>query len=104
MIPQVFRLLEAYSWPGNARELRNVIERMAILNSGEILTPETIPVEIRIGGDAGPSLESRAKPATLRSAITFCACWKRPTGTSPAPPARWAWSALISTSASERSD
>jgi len=52
--PEVFRLLETYSWPGNARELRNVIERMAILNAGEILTAETIPVEIRIGADSGP--------------------------------------------------
>ena len=30
----VFPLLEAYSWPGNARELRNVVERMAILTPG----------------------------------------------------------------------
>jgi two-component system nitrogen regulation response regulator NtrX len=52
--PDVFQLLESYSWPGNARELRNVIERMAILNSGDRLTPDTIPVEIRIGSDSGP--------------------------------------------------
>jgi two-component system nitrogen regulation response regulator NtrX len=52
--PDVFRVLDNYSWPGNARELRNVIERMAILNSGEVLTPDTIPVEIRIGSDTGP--------------------------------------------------
>ena len=30
----VFALLESYGWPGNARELRNVIERMAILTHG----------------------------------------------------------------------
>src|SRR3954469_3734287 len=30
----VYSLLEAYSWPGNARELRNVVERMAILTPG----------------------------------------------------------------------
>ena len=29
----VFPLLESYPWPGNARELRNVIERMAILTA-----------------------------------------------------------------------
>jgi transcriptional regulator with GAF, ATPase, and Fis domain len=27
----VFPVLESYAWPGNARELRNVVERMAIL-------------------------------------------------------------------------
>src|SRR5579862_1096945 len=50
----VFPLLESYSWPGNARELRNVIERMAILTSGERLTRESIPVEIRVQREAGP--------------------------------------------------
>jgi two-component system nitrogen regulation response regulator NtrX len=40
-------ILENYAWPGNARELRNVIERMAILTTGERLGPESIPVEVR---------------------------------------------------------
>jgi two-component system nitrogen regulation response regulator NtrX len=46
--------LESYAWPGNARELRNVIERMAILTQGERLTRESIPVEIRVQREAGP--------------------------------------------------
>ncbi len=50
----VFPLLESYGWPGNARELRNVIERMAILTQGERLTRESIPVEIRVQREAGP--------------------------------------------------
>ncbi|HLK49336.1 MAG TPA: sigma-54 dependent transcriptional regulator [Bryobacteraceae bacterium] len=50
----VFPLLESYGWPGNARELRNVIERMAILTPGERLTREAIPVEIRVQREAGP--------------------------------------------------
>jgi len=50
----VFPLLETYLWPGNARELRNVIERMAILTQGERLTRESIPVEIRVQREAGP--------------------------------------------------
>jgi DNA-binding NtrC family response regulator len=36
--------LQSYSWPGNARELRNVIERAMIVNSGKTLAiplPET---------------------------------------------------------------
>jgi two-component system nitrogen regulation response regulator NtrX len=40
--------LEDYSWPGNIRELRNAVERMAILNPGEVIEPEAVPVEIRI--------------------------------------------------------
>ncbi|MBV8906003.1 MAG: sigma-54-dependent Fis family transcriptional regulator, partial [Acidobacteriia bacterium] len=34
----VLPVLEAYTWPGNARELRNIIERMAILSPGEAIT------------------------------------------------------------------
>jgi len=50
----VFQMLESYAWPGNARELRNVIERMAILTPGERLTREAIPVEIRVQRETGP--------------------------------------------------
>ncbi|MBS1856824.1 MAG: sigma-54-dependent Fis family transcriptional regulator [Acidobacteria bacterium] len=50
----VFPILETYNWPGNARELRNVIERMAILTGGERLTRDSIPVEIRVQREAGP--------------------------------------------------
>ncbi len=49
----VFPVLESYGWPGNARELRNVIERMAILTPGERLTRESIPVELRLQRDSG---------------------------------------------------
>jgi len=50
----VYPVLESHPWPGNARELRNVIERMAILTAGECLTKEAIPVEIRVQRDSGP--------------------------------------------------
>jgi two-component system nitrogen regulation response regulator NtrX len=47
----VYAVLESYAWPGNARELRNAIERMAILTTGERLTKDSIPVEIRVQRD-----------------------------------------------------
>src|SRR6185312_6654946 len=50
----VFPMLESYAWPGNARELRNVIERMAILTAGERLTRDAIPVEVRVQRETGP--------------------------------------------------
>ena len=50
----VYPVLEKYAWPGNARELKNAIERMAILTPGECLTPDAVPVEIRIPLDSGP--------------------------------------------------
>lgn len=51
---ETYEILEGYSWPGNARELRNIVERMAILTAGNLLTPDSVPVEIRLAEDAGP--------------------------------------------------
>src|SRR5580704_11708968 len=48
-----FEALEDYHWPGNIRELRNTVERMAILTRGEVLEAESVPVEIRIARSAG---------------------------------------------------
>jgi two-component system nitrogen regulation response regulator NtrX len=45
--PEAVALLGRYHWPGNVRELRNVVERMAILNSGERITADSIPLEVR---------------------------------------------------------
>jgi len=44
---EVFATLEAYAWPGNARELRNTIERMAILSPDDRLSTNFVPLEIR---------------------------------------------------------
>lgn len=50
----VHSFLQAYPWPGNARELRNVVERMAILTQGDTLSADAVPVEIRHAKEAGP--------------------------------------------------
>ncbi len=50
----IFGILQNYPWPGNARELRNVVERMAILTPGERIGVDAIPVEIRHYRDTGP--------------------------------------------------
>ncbi|MBZ5603370.1 MAG: sigma-54 dependent transcriptional regulator [Acidobacteriia bacterium] len=50
---RVFEALEDYAWPGNIRELRNTVERMAILTRGDVLETESVPVEIRIARSAG---------------------------------------------------
>lgn len=43
---QARRVLEAYSWPGNLRELRNVVERAAILSPGGVLEAGDFPALI----------------------------------------------------------
>ncbi|SHG21463.1 DNA-binding transcriptional response regulator, NtrC family, contains REC, AAA-type ATPase, and a Fis-type DNA-binding domains [Flavobacterium segetis] len=39
--------LEVYQWPGNIRELKNVIERTVILCSGTVLTIDLLPYEMQ---------------------------------------------------------
>lgn len=51
---EVYPVLESYAWPGNARELKNAIERMAILSNGERLSRDSVPVEIRLQRDNAP--------------------------------------------------
>ncbi len=50
----VWEPFEAYRWPGNARELKNVVERMAILSEGDVLTTATLPLELKLQKDSGP--------------------------------------------------
>ncbi|MBS1830270.1 MAG: sigma-54-dependent Fis family transcriptional regulator [Acidobacteria bacterium] len=51
---ETYSMLEQYHWPGNARELRNAVERMAILCPTDSIPCAAIPAEIRIGRAAGP--------------------------------------------------
>lgn len=44
--PEAEKLLTDYPWYGNARELRNVIERVCILEDTDIICPEHLPSEI----------------------------------------------------------
>ncbi|HKV08452.1 MAG TPA: sigma-54 dependent transcriptional regulator [Thermoanaerobaculia bacterium] len=48
--PEAASRLQAYSWPGNIRELGNVLERAALLSGGELLSPEDLRFES--GGSA----------------------------------------------------
>jgi len=41
--PEVLGLLMSYAWPGNIRELRNVLERALLLSRGESFTPAHFP-------------------------------------------------------------
>jgi len=56
------RLLTAYDWPGNIRELRNALERAVVFSRAEILEPKDFPENIRT---AIPGLV--AATANLRS-------------------------------------
>src|SRR5512133_1029274 len=58
---QAERLLVDYHWPGNIREMKNVIERAIILGNEEMLTVDHLPIEIT----------SRAASAPVSSQVIF---------------------------------
>jgi two-component system response regulator PilR (NtrC family) len=63
--PDAIRILEAYPFPGNVRELENVLERAMTLSAGGVITPENI--RVRAGTRASsepatPSAETVAVP------------------------------------------
>jgi len=45
--PEVMQMLYDYAWPGNIRQLRNVIERLSILQEGGMIMLEHLPASIR---------------------------------------------------------
>jgi two-component system NtrC family response regulator len=53
---EIFHYFERYDWPGNVRELENVIERMVVMSTGNLLTVEDLPEQIRY---------AKASPLTL---------------------------------------
>jgi transcriptional regulator with GAF, ATPase, and Fis domain len=56
------RELERYSWPGNIRELRNIIERAMIVAKGPVLTPQ-VPVTTRFASRQAANV-SASEPDT----------------------------------------
>ena len=44
---EAMEYLERYSWPGNIRELENVIERAALLSKNKFIGPDDLPDSIR---------------------------------------------------------
>jgi two-component system nitrogen regulation response regulator NtrX len=65
----VFDSLRTYRWPGNIRELRNVVERMAIL-APDPITADAVPVEIRLARETdAPSTLAETRAQAERDVI-----------------------------------
>jgi two-component system, NtrC family, response regulator HydG len=45
-VPEVEKIFLEYNWPGNLREMNNIIKRAALLTSKDMITLETLPQEI----------------------------------------------------------
>jgi len=52
--PAAMAVMQAYDWPGNVREVRNLIERGMLLARGVQLTLESLPAELRSPAPPAP--------------------------------------------------
>ncbi|MCC7441653.1 MAG: sigma-54-dependent Fis family transcriptional regulator [Bdellovibrionales bacterium] len=52
--PRCFAALRSYAWPGNIRQLENLIERMVLLADADMLTYDALPDPVKDAG-SGPS-------------------------------------------------
>lgn len=45
-LPEVIEIFETYSWPGNLRELKNIVKRATLLSTGDFIDIKTLPFEL----------------------------------------------------------
>jgi two-component system response regulator PilR (NtrC family) len=46
MSPEAMAILERYHWPGNIRELENIVERAIVLGSGDVISVDGLPPDL----------------------------------------------------------
>ena len=67
--PAVLAALAAHQWPGNIRELANVIEHALVLCDGLPLTVEHLPARLGVSRSRPVALSTPAAPATAAQAV-----------------------------------
>lgn len=53
--PDSIQLCQRFTWPGNVRQLRNVIERTVVTTRADVITPDHLPAFLREHDPIGPS-------------------------------------------------
>jgi len=61
--------VERYDWPGNIRELENLLERLVLFARGELLTEEELPGEIRFYEPRSVPAPSMEEPGTFKEVL-----------------------------------
>jgi DNA-binding NtrC family response regulator len=61
--PEAMGCLTKYPWPGNIRELRNVIERLSVLADSQVLTVDALPPAIAKAGQELAEPDAPVRPA-----------------------------------------
>ncbi|HSB53744.1 MAG TPA: sigma-54 dependent transcriptional regulator [Gemmatimonadales bacterium] len=65
--PEALATLRQYPWPGNIRELANLVERLAILG-GETISPDDVLMVLPAAGGKGATAPGRSEPTQPRPA------------------------------------
>lgn len=65
LAPEAAAMLRNYDFPGNVRELRNLIERAVILETGSMLTAESLSLPPAVRGPQPPDWLDREPPPSL---------------------------------------
>ncbi len=66
--PAAMRVLDQYHWPGNVREVRNVVERAVILAQGEFIEAKHLPPLVTDSPDAGKPVVALEPGTTVEEA------------------------------------
>jgi transcriptional regulator with PAS, ATPase and Fis domain len=67
--PAALRRLECHDFPGNVRELRNILERANLLADGDVIDSEHLPAELAISSDSTSSVLEHAERHALTVAL-----------------------------------
>ncbi|HEX9910082.1 MAG TPA: sigma-54 dependent transcriptional regulator, partial [Desulfatiglandales bacterium] len=65
---EAIQVLKRYHWPGNIRELRNLVERLVIMTQAKEVRPEDIPAPFNKEADMETALTSTLKTGSFKEA------------------------------------
>ena len=68
MDPAVWDRLRSRRWPGNIRELRNVMERAVVLSDHGRITPNVLPAETELASGPEPYAPAASTSASISAA------------------------------------
>jgi two-component system response regulator HydG len=65
--PELVDLLEAFPWPGNIRQLENVVQQAVLISDGPELLAEHLPAQVREATPNGPRIPAAAPDSLLHN-------------------------------------
>ncbi|MCR9211698.1 MAG: sigma 54-interacting transcriptional regulator, partial [bacterium] len=67
--PDAMRVLVGAQWPGNVRQLRNLVERLVVTHTGDVIDSNELPADLQ---PATTDRGAKTLPASLSEAVENC--------------------------------